>query len=294
MVRVQVWAFGAITIVGLCASLTLTAPIAGKLGASDSVNPNVSPADDLGQLSIPDGAEQRYGKERPLGDVVERCHQYLVDGEVVGERLFYKNGQLADEKLFRNKKLHGYWRQFHLNGQPFAERPYRDGLPDGIFRFWDENGKLLGESTLTKGTGLLSEFEKRELACGRYDTPYIDGRIHGKRKRWGNFDGTTKRGCNVTTFNRGVMEGWTYLLDDDGTLLAYSYIREGQLHGVSRKVTQNGENVGGYPKYWIAGKEVSEGQLRDAAKSDKILALTLTSKPDVEVPNVKRRDANRP
>src|SRR5262249_41353866 len=150
---------------------------------------------------------------------VKRC-EYLVNGEIVGERLFYANGRLADEKLFRDNKPHGFRRQFHQNGKPFSERPYRDGLPDGTFRFWDENGRLLGESVLTNGTGILTEYDKAELRSQRAEIPYVDGKIHGKQKIWGRFDITGPNGCNVTTYRDGVKEGWSYLLHDDGTLLA--------------------------------------------------------------------------
>ena len=266
---------------GIRAKALVLALVAAAAFGCDDTPPKQSADDDLRNLKIPENAEKRQASYKPLGDVVKWC-DYLVNGEVVGKRQFYKNGRLAEEKLFRDKKLHGYWRQFHQNGKPFSERPYRDGLPDGAFRFWDEKGRLLGESVLKNGTGMLSEFEKADLGSHRDDVPYLNGKIDGKRKRWGRYHITGPNGCNVTEYKDDVMDGWSYLLHDDGTLLAYSYFKQDKLHGVSRRTTRDGKNVKGYPSYRIQGKEVTEEEFREAAETDKILALTLTGKPDVE------------
>jgi antitoxin component YwqK of YwqJK toxin-antitoxin module len=249
--------------------------------AFDETVPTGSPNDDLRRLTIPDDAEEVPAKWEPFGDVAQRF-QCLVNGKVVGERLYYDNGRLADEKPFRDKGLHGLWRQFHQNGKPFAERPYRDGQPDGKFRFWDETGELLGQSELKRGSGILNEYPKPQLGSHREEIPYVNGKIHGKRKCWARFDITGPQGYNVTTYDNGVTDGWTYTLHDEGTLLEYGYFKNGRIHGVVRKATRDGKTVDGYPSYMIDGMEVSEAQFREAAKTDEILALTLTGKPDVE------------
>jgi antitoxin component YwqK of YwqJK toxin-antitoxin module len=214
----------------------------------------------------------------------------VLDGQVVGERLFYKNGEVAEERLLENGKLHGVSRQFHENGKLFSERPFRRGSPDGTFRFWDDAGELLGESVLKNGTGVLLQFENRALVLAREEIPFVDGKIHGNRKQWGRFDVTDKNGCSVTRYKKGEMDGWTYVLDGDGMLLAYSYIKHDRLHGVMRKATRGGTNVKGYPKYMIEGTEVSEDRFRVAAKTDPILAMTLTGKPDVDEPTPKTQE----
>ena len=237
--------------------------------------------DELRTLAIPDDAVEVERAYRPMGDVAKRC-QYLLDGELVGERLYYSNGQIADEKLFRKKQLHGIWRQFYQDGSLFSERPYRDGLPHGTFRFWNDRGELLGASELKDGNGLLQSYEKSDLGSYREEVRFAKGKIHGIRKRWGRFDITDKNGCDVTTFRHGVKDGWSYTLHDDGTLLAYSYFKNDRLHGVMRRTNRDGSNVEGYPKYRVEGREVTEAQFREAAKTDDILALTLTGKPEVE------------
>ena len=67
--------------------------------ASDDVPPKESVDDDLRNLKIPKNAEEQRSKDQPLGDVSRR-YKYLVNGEVLGERQFYKNGRLAEEKIF--------------------------------------------------------------------------------------------------------------------------------------------------------------------------------------------------
>jgi antitoxin component YwqK of YwqJK toxin-antitoxin module len=235
-------------------------------------------ADDLREIAIPPDAEGRDAIFRPLGRVVSK-KRYRIGGEIVGERLFYKDGQLADERLYRNKKLHGIWRQFHPNGELFAERPYRDGQMDGTFRFWDENGKLFAESVMKNGSGVLREFGKAELQSDDAETQYVGGKIHGRQTRWGRFQGCSGLGYSTSEYKRGVLDGWVITRDEDGTLIGYSHCRLDQLHGVFRRYERDGNPREGFPKYYINGDEVSEARFLDSAKTDKLLGETLTYAP---------------
>jgi antitoxin component YwqK of YwqJK toxin-antitoxin module len=234
--------------------------------------------DDLREIAIPPDAVGREAVFRPLGAVASK-KRYRVGGEIVGERLFYRDGQLADERLYRNKKLHGIWRQFHPNGQLFAERPHRDGQMDGTFRFWDEDGNLLGESVMKSGTGLLREFGKPELQSDDAETHYVGGEMHGLRTRWGRFQGCRGLGYSISEYKRGTLDGWVVTRDEDGTLVDFGRMRGNKSHGVQRKFASDGSPAQNYPKYYINGDDVSEARFLDSAKTDKLLGETLIYAP---------------
>jgi antitoxin component YwqK of YwqJK toxin-antitoxin module len=204
---------------------------------------------------------------------------YLVGTERVGERLFFDDGRVADERLYKDKKLHGIWRQYWPNGQLFAERPYRDGQMDGTFRFWDEKGKLLGESKIKNGTGVLTEYANLVARSHDKETPFRDGKVDGTEKFWAKFEGCVGIGCSVSAYKDGRLDGWEVTRDEDGTLLGYGFAKHGELHGVLRKFNRDGTPVAGYPRYRINGREVDEAAFVAAAKSDKVLAKALTYAP---------------
>ncbi|MBI3863594.1 MAG: hypothetical protein HY290_17020 [Planctomycetia bacterium] len=236
------------------------------------------PDDDLRELKIPANAVEQGAAFRRWAFITTK-KAYRVGSEIVGERLFYEDGKLADERLYRNKKLHGIWRQYHRNGRLFSERPYRDGQLDGTFRFWDENGKLLGESQINKGTGVLREYKNDAVECFDKETPYVNGKVHGFTRLWGKFNGCRGIGSNVSFYKEGVMDGYSYFYDEDGTVLGWAYVWAGKLHGFAQHTDRNGKSLDGYPLYRINGEQVTEAEFRKAATSDKLLQETLTHQP---------------
>jgi len=234
--------------------------------------------DDLRELIIPADAIERRETFRPSGSMHTKM-SYSIGDELVGQRQFYADGQLGDERLYKDKKLHGIWRQWHSNGKLFAERPYREGQMDGLFRFWDEDGKLLGESEMKSGTGVLREYDHEAGFCDDRETPFVNGKMHGIRKYWGKFGGCNGIGCSLSAYKDGKLDGWEITRDEDGTLVGYSYAKEGRIHGVFRRQNRDGTAIDGYLKYFINDEEVSETRFLDAAKTDKILAVTLTYSP---------------
>jgi antitoxin component YwqK of YwqJK toxin-antitoxin module len=238
--------------------------------------------DDLRGLKIPPDAVERPDAWRATGKVgamITKKREYFVDGALVGQRLFYENGQLADEKLYRDAKLHGIWRQYAPNGKLVGERPYRDGQMDGTFRFWDENGKLVRESVMTKGTGLLREYGGETSRSLDAETRYVDGKKEGLSTEWGRFQGCEGYGYSIAEYKDGQLDGWEHTRDEDGTLIGYGHAKKGRLHGVCREFDRDGNPRAGFPKFYINGKEVTENRFMDAAKTDKVLAETLSHSP---------------
>jgi antitoxin component YwqK of YwqJK toxin-antitoxin module len=239
-------------------------------------------ASDLKEVQIPADAVERPAKSfRRAGKVASHL-LYLVGDQIVAERFFYENGKLAEEKLYGNyleHKLHGIWRQYHLNGKLAAERPYRDGVMDGTFRFFDEDGELVGESVIKMETGVLREFRNEGLAVSDKETPFVSGKKHGTATHWARFAGWEEKGVQTSHYAKDKLEGWCVLRDEDGIILSWCFFRDGKLHGVVRDYDRNGQALDGYPKYYINGNEVNEFECRDTAQKDKLLKEILDHQP---------------
>lgn len=251
--------------------------------------------DDLAKVVIPDEAKEVDVGTRRLGNVTQKF-EYRLDGELVGVRLFYENEKLAEEKIYRNGKLHGYWTQYYESGLLFAERPYREGKPDGVFRFYDENGQLLGKSTLRDGTGTLREFEYTQLASHDATIPYRDGKIEGNKRVWGRYGRCllsgireeTVNGVDIQKYQNDRPSGWGTTYDEEGNLFASAYMLNGKLQGVFRKYDKEGRPVRGWPKYYIQSKEVSRESYLQAAQNDPVLKISLDKDRPDEPPDLKR------
>jgi len=218
--------------------------------------------------------QSHEGSYHPLGTMTT-MRQYFLPGEKVGERIFYSNGNIAEEILFRNGQRQGLTRCFYESGKRFAEYPYTDGKLDGAVRFYRENGDLIGESNLVNGNGLLREYELRPVVMEDSEIPYKDGLIDGVRRQWAKFTGCTGIGCHCEGYTKGEIEGWSVTFDQDGKFVESCYTHKGKLHGVWREFTADGSPAPGYPKFYINSDGVTEEVYRQKAQSDPILALSL-------------------
>lgn len=232
-------------------------------------------ADDLSGASIPPNAVERPGAYRPLGDIVDK-NEYFLGDTLVGERLVYKNGRVAEERIYRNGKLHGYVRQWWPNGKLFAVLPFREGVRDGRFRFWDENGKLLGESVIRKGTGTLREFENLQFASHDAEIPYVNDKIEGVRLlRFQCPECPNNMRCeNRSQYVAGKRQCWTMLYCGK-RVVSSLYFKDDKLHCVHHKTDTEGRALEGYPKYYVNGKELNEKAYLEAAKKDEELRKSL-------------------
>jgi len=125
---------------------------------------------------------------------------------------------------------HGPYRKWHASGKLFVEGAYRDGAPDGRWQYFGEDGKKLGECTLTDRTGTWSSWLPggQSWETGDYyqgqkvgqwqswwrngkknkDEQYKDGKLHGRSKVWHEsgqlfFDGQYREGekCGTWTYH---------------------------------------------------------------------------------------------
>jgi antitoxin component YwqK of YwqJK toxin-antitoxin module len=209
----------------------------------------------------------------PLGKTVSLTKYYRND-EVIGERVFYANGAVAEERQIRDNRRHGTLRQFYESGKLFAERPYENGKLHGTVRFFKETGELLGESKFEHGTGTLREYRLGTLYLYDRVVSYRNGLEEGISREWMYLgDGAGVR-CTIGTYVHGEIDGWQVVFRN-GSLQSSAYVKHGQIHGVYREFDDGGKPAEGFPKYVVKNKEVAEERFRELAKSDAILAKSL-------------------
>ena len=228
------------------------------------------------QSGIPAGASEEFVPDGlfPFDPLVAHA-RYRKDGKVVGARMFYKGSRVAQETPMRDGVRHGLMRQWWSSGQLFSEVPYVDGVIDGTARFWNNKGELLGESTLRKGTGCLRRFENLDVRSFDSEVCYVNGKIEGWQREWGQFEGCVGRGVVIMNYRDNQFHGWSYRFDEDGTSLGVSHFLNGKPHGIASYWDRDKKLLKGLPVYHLHGKEVTAEQYREAAQTDpKLLDYT--------------------
>ena len=86
------------------------------------------------------------------GGLYDISDYFSLQGEVwpkgtltngTGTRLvYYVNGELQHEELYKNGLPHGKWKSYHDNGKIQFEGSYRDGQPTGSWKYYNRKGKL--------------------------------------------------------------------------------------------------------------------------------------------------------
>lgn len=258
-------------IVGLSISISQIAT-----GSEDDLR-----VDDLRALKIPEEAREQWIRTVRLGLRVRRAY-YWVGDDKVGERMWYENGVMAEERLFRKEVLHGFWREFYPSEKLFCEIPYRDGKLDGVVRYWDKDGQVLSESSMKNGTGNWRRYRLIVDKVSLIDeTDYVDGTKHGIEKSWvGLSREKSQPGYSLTRFVNGLGDGWTIYRDYDGRFMGSYYQskrEDAAMHGIERMLTRTGTNKPGHPKYWLDGEEATEAAYLKAAETDAVLKISLES-----------------
>jgi antitoxin component YwqK of YwqJK toxin-antitoxin module len=169
---------------------------------------------------------------------------YYVDGQSVGFRTWSESGQLEMEYAIMNGLMHGRFRTWHENGQLREEATYEAGKEHGQSRQYNEAGVLLGSYTLEHGTGTDLWFSDEHVLAE--ERQYKDGLRHGY-ERWWNTD------------NRTVSQEAHYW--------------QGDAHGIVRHWNAQGKLRRGYPRYFVAGQQVTKRHYVRACRTNPTLPL---------------------
>lgn len=173
----------------------------------------------------------------------------LADGERHGPYLtLFPDGTTEITGTYKHGKLHGPWQRNHANGAIAEQGEYVDGLKDGTWRQFGPSGALLGEYSLSRGTGIERRwyddgplYSEQTLKSGSAHGPFrIFDRSGGPAviaTRFGaRYDGphvvNTKSTLRLDeTFARGVHQGARQLWSFGTIILDEKYDRAGKLDG---------------------------------------------------------------
>jgi hypothetical protein len=207
--------------------------------------------------SIPPGAKESvvtaYRREgSPSGrggcTITLRKAECRDRGQVVGWRLYEADGTLVCEVPLQGDRKHGIVYDWYDSGALESAIPYVEGLQHGTARQWSEDGRLMGTSTLIRGTGLDVW---RHPRCNDATTFFVaeimgwqDGAAHGFQRFWN---------------------------EDETSVWMERHFHHGVLHGIGRQWNVRGRLRRGYPAYYVRGERVSKRQYLRAASADPTL-----------------------
>jgi len=191
----------------------------------------------------PDATVRRVSRyEEEQGVIRLEWRRYFVGGKLVGERGYWGDGKLAQERPIRHGKVHGRCYQWDCSGVLVLLEPYQKGLMHGTARQWAEDGTLLGTYEMRHGTGLDVWRARRE-----------DGRVVV---------------AEVHSMRAGMKHGFTWWLRGDGRPYHEEHYWNGQRHGIERMWNAEHRLRRGYPRYWVRDEQVSKREYLSARKSD--------------------------
>lgn len=169
---------------------------------------------------------------------------FLLSGELVGYRMFDRDGELDREVPLRNGVTHGVMYTWSDPGILRSAQPFYNGKPHGVAKQYGRNGDLIGTWRMSDGTGL--DLWRQESYEGD-QPPFLTEARYLRDGKWHGFE-------------------W-WFLGANGRLSTERHFHEDLQHGIEREWNHHGRIKRGYPRYWIHGKQVDKRQyLRAVAK----------------------------
>ena len=170
----------------------------------------------------------------------------VLNGEVVGERVYGEDGQLVIETPMRNGKKHGREFDWDDDGTLSLIEPYVNGKIHGTAKQYGRNGSVIGTYTLRHGTGYDIWRQERE-----------DGAIYISE---------------IHSLRGGLRHGYEWWLTEKPHILSdEAHWHEGKYHGIERQWNFANKLSRGFPRYWIKGDRVTKRKYLQAAKKDRSL-----------------------
>ena len=173
---------------------------------------------------------------------------------------YYNDGKLKSEGTFLNGLYNGAWIYYYSNGNEMGRGSYiagdgtdvseLSGLPrngrDGLWKFYNVNGKVKQEANYIKGklNGSFKEYNDfGELILIEL---YQNGLINGKQERFNN----QKIKISEANFINGIAEGEEKIYYDSGKLKIQRSYKQGKLDGTAKTFYENGnlEELSSYIK----------------------------------------------
>lgn len=96
----------------------------------------------MSESAIPSNAKEIITQRYEDGS--KAAAEYFLEGEKIGFRSWYENGQVEMKEVYQNGRRHGMTRRWHPNGQLMWQSCYDEGLEHGTARQLNSRGELLG------------------------------------------------------------------------------------------------------------------------------------------------------
>lgn len=186
---------------------------------------------------------------RPAAFLEAALYCVRTDGERHGAyATLFPDGAVEITGTYKNGKLDGPWQRNHPGGAIAEQGNYVDGLKDGTWRQVGPDGTMLGEYSLSRGTGVERQwfddgslYMERALKTGVDDGPVKVFDRAGGLMIAGHRDGSRYSGAHVVgskaslrleeTYSRGRLVGPRRLWSFGTVVLDENYDRRGRLDG---------------------------------------------------------------
>jgi len=141
-------------------------------------------------------------------------------GEMVFTQFRHRGGEVSSEGYLRNGKPDGFWRTFDEQGRLVSEGNRKDFLLDGVWRFYT-NGVLTSKITYEAGRrhGLTTIFSANETTT----IPFENDLVSGTRETF-YANGNIKR---RTPFEAGLEHGIEHDFSEEGDITGITEFRRG-------------------------------------------------------------------
>jgi antitoxin component YwqK of YwqJK toxin-antitoxin module len=196
--------------------------------------------------SIPKRAEERVTYRHHNGHMA--AAEYFIDGALVGRRSFDSDGRVELDCGWRDGQRHGTTYRLDTPGRLLSATPYANGVEHGVARQWGDEGRLLGNYRMHHGTGI-------DLW-------------------WSETWTKPRRRClwEVRFMRRGCFHGFEWWINEDQrSVHDERHWRDGALHGIERRWNFQRRLRRGFPKYHVAGQQVTRRRYIKAAAQDSFL-----------------------
>ena len=175
--------------------------------------------------------------------IFHRLTVCLLNGEVVGQRLYGEEGQLLTETPMRNGKKHGREFQCYEDGTLSLIEPYVNGKIHGTAKQYGRDGSVIGTYSLRHGSGY--DIWRVEEEAG---TIYIS---------------------EIHTLKDGLPHGYVWWLTMKPHIVWHErHWYEGKYHGIERLWNDANKLSRGFPRYCIKDERVTKRQYLREAKKD--------------------------
>ncbi len=197
---------------------------------------------------LPRGIVERPVREHRRGSPIihHRKLECVLEGKIVGERVYNQAGQLVIERPIKDGKTHGHVYFWNDDGTLNSVEPFLEGKPHGVAIQYGRKGGVIGRYKLVHGTGF--DVWHQESSKGRV----FVSEIHSLRD--------------------GMPHGTELWFEWMGRHLWHErYWFKGRLNGIERKWNAEGMLCRGYPKYWIQGRSVNKRKYLRTAQTESAL-----------------------